>query len=453
MDKPELLPRDSAAEPVSRWFPRDKPAWKRPGSRIIVFGCFGLGGALWLLSQFFQLRGFVNVLASRICLVGIVISLAVPLWVWVWNLRKLRFVTGLSLTVLLIIGAVFSDRITLPSPKSIIGQGTPTPSPLDTRTSGSAMLFEPDGGWMESWESIGTNLRVVARTSPLLPYRLHLHLMLVIRANNDLVDEMEDARIEKSALYSVNENRVEMEMSMSQALLARVYPDKIVRISLVLLPNPLVPDQINTLGDVERLGGKILVTNGIALHVATVPPPSAPTSSRIAPESTLAQSTESAPGGLPASNQLATVQAPIIQANSGGCNQQVVGGNNNTNNCAPPERHLTQKQKDGLIALAQQIPKDCLVFFGSGDGAEPKAYAKEMHDLWATVGTTRNPGFIFSWHPKGIYFEVKSPDEPCAPYGLQLAKGMKDLGFATAGAIQNPAISNDKEIQVLVGDP
>lgn len=159
------------------------------------------------------------------------------------------------------------------------------PHSLDTRTSGSATVTAPEGGWMESWESIGTNLRVVARTSTLLPYRLHLHLILVIRVEDDLVDEMGDMKIEKSAPYSISEDRLAMEMPMSQAFMARAYPGKTGRISLVLLPNPVVPDQINSLGDVERLGGKILVTNGIALHVSKVISPAARSSSHAPPES------------------------------------------------------------------------------------------------------------------------------------------------------------------------
>jgi hypothetical protein len=152
-------------------------------------------------------------------------------------------------------------------------------------------------------------------------------------------------------------------------------------------------------------------------------------------------------------NQQTTVQAPIVQDNSGGCNQQVVGGNNNTNNCGPPERHLTKEQKDGLIALAAEIPKTCLVFFGSGDTAEPEAYAKEMHDLWASVGSTRDPGYLFGWHSKGIYFQVKSLDEPCAQFEPKLVSVMKDLGFAVAGTQVNPGLGSDSELQVLVGDP
>ena len=130
-----------------------------------------------------------------------------------------------------------------------------------------------------------------------------------------------------------------------------------------------------------------------------------------------------------AGNQQTNVQAPITQSNSGGCNQQVFGGNNNTNNCVPPERHLTEEQKTGLVALAQNIPKKCTVAFSSANDAEPIAFAKEIHDLWGTVNTTGTTLILLVWHVKGIVFQVKSADAPCTPYGLLLANGMKGLGI------------------------
>ena len=189
----------------------------------------------------------------------------------------------------------------------------------------------------------------------------------------------------------------------------------------------------------------------------TTPPPVQPpkrtTQKNSKPRMSSGQQTESTQEGEDNQQNVVPVQGPVIQANGGGCNQQVIGGNNNTNTCVPPERHLTQRQKDGLIALAGQIPKECMVVFSSGDAGEPQAFAKEMHDLWTTVGTTRDPGTFFGWHPKGIYFEVKSADESCAPYGLKLEKGMSDLGFDVKGASTRSAISSSSEIHVLVGDP
>jgi hypothetical protein len=135
-------------------------------------------------------------------------------------------------------------------------------------SNGSASVTMPEGGWMVSWENMGNTIRVVARVAPFLPYRSHVHLILVRRIQDNTVDEMEDTHIRKSPPFSMNEERLILEIPMSEDLLAQAFPDKNLRVSLVLLPNPLTPDEITKLSDVERLGGKILATNGIGLHVS-----------------------------------------------------------------------------------------------------------------------------------------------------------------------------------------
>jgi hypothetical protein len=118
MAKSALLP-PKRAEGLSRWFPQDRPAWKRPGTRIVVLGIFGIVAVPWLLSQFFQLRGYVNIFTSRLCLAGIVVILGVNLWLWLLNLDlvwKLKFSLGVILTAGLIGGAFLFDSATLQSP-------------------------------------------------------------------------------------------------------------------------------------------------------------------------------------------------------------------------------------------------------------------------------------------------------------------------------------------------
>lgn len=146
---------------------------------------------------------------------------------------------------------------------------SPSPDTTDTRPHGSATITMPRDGWMEWWGSLpGGVIRVIARVEPFIPYRLHLHLMLICSIQDNTVDEMEDARIEKSSMFSVTEEtRLVMEMPVSQEFLKRAYPDKTVHVSLVLLPNPLTSDQISKRSDVGRLGGTLLVTNGFVMHI------------------------------------------------------------------------------------------------------------------------------------------------------------------------------------------
>jgi hypothetical protein len=50
--------------------------------------------------------------------------------------------------------------------------------------------------------------------------------------------------------------------------------------------------------------------------------------------------------------------------------------NSTVNNYGPKERHVSEQQKIGLAQLAESIPKECMVVFGSGDTGEPENLSK-----------------------------------------------------------------------------
>lgn len=119
MDKPELLPPSPEPGAVSNWFPEGEPAWKMPGVQFIFCGVSCLTAAIWFFTLFFQLRGFVNVFASRLCLLAIVVALSLPVWVCAWNLRKMK--PAFLFTGLLTAGMVGLDQVTLSVSKPEIG--------------------------------------------------------------------------------------------------------------------------------------------------------------------------------------------------------------------------------------------------------------------------------------------------------------------------------------------
>src|ERR1035437_209240 len=84
-----------------------------------------------------------------------------------------------------------------------------------------------------------------------------------------------------------------------------------------------------------------------------------------------------------------TIDASGSQFDAHNCGAINLGSNNtNTLNCAPQDRHVTDPQKIGLEKLAELIPRECMVVFGSDDTGEPEAFAKEIHDAYAEHGTT-----------------------------------------------------------------
>ena len=88
--------------------------WKRPQFRYSVFATILLAPAGWCASQFFQLRGFVNIAALRVDLAICVILLIVWIWIVATNFKRFRFVIPSLVTLVVITGALAIDHYTLP---------------------------------------------------------------------------------------------------------------------------------------------------------------------------------------------------------------------------------------------------------------------------------------------------------------------------------------------------
>jgi hypothetical protein len=142
-------------------------------------------------------------------------------------------------------------------------------------------------------------------------------------------------------------------------------------------------------------------------------------------------------------------QVPVTQANSGGCNQQVIGGNNNRNVCATPPRELTDEQKSQLADAAEQIPKSIMVVVSSADDGESQNYAEEIRQVFLQHGTTRARGTMFGWHPKGIFIVVNPAGD--SQYAQKLGYEMNQFGFSFKQIDVNTTIQKG-EIHIWVGD-
>jgi hypothetical protein len=95
------------------------PMWKQPAVRIIGGGICLLSIAGWLGSNFFQLRGYVNLLVSRIDLYLAALCVVLFAWVCAMNVPRRKFLIPSALT-LLIFGAAYGlDRLTLPKKASV----------------------------------------------------------------------------------------------------------------------------------------------------------------------------------------------------------------------------------------------------------------------------------------------------------------------------------------------
>jgi hypothetical protein len=112
------------------WFPKDEPKfWRKPGNRAIAICASCTVPAVWFLGQYTQLRGYVNLIASRIDL-GFTVFFAVLAALGVAkNMPRYRKTTALIFVIGIVAISVWVDRVTLPSTTPKAESHPPSVSP------------------------------------------------------------------------------------------------------------------------------------------------------------------------------------------------------------------------------------------------------------------------------------------------------------------------------------
>jgi hypothetical protein len=116
------------------WFAPHKKVFEKPGVRLALGAAALLPFVLFLLSNFFQLRGFVDLTASRIDLGLAVILLLALVYVFAFNLPSRRHPTAAIGCVLVLVAAFGLDRLTLspkvapPAPPLVVNHPQPVQS-------------------------------------------------------------------------------------------------------------------------------------------------------------------------------------------------------------------------------------------------------------------------------------------------------------------------------------
>lgn len=117
-------------------------------------------------------------------------------------------------------------------------------------------------------------------TSKLAEFRNKERLVLVLRGMRSDVDRMTDPAISKSAAFTITGDAVTIAVNKPKIWLVPG-AQNFVEFNLVLLPNQFSPEQITTLSDVARLGGKILANT--ATDFVQAPKPSTVSASHTNP--------------------------------------------------------------------------------------------------------------------------------------------------------------------------
>lgn len=148
------MPGKATIQPTV-WFPKDRHAWQQPGTRVILAGVGGFEVCLWSASQFLQLRGYVNLTASRVPLAMLAAGALAPLLTLAFNLPSRRklwatlFVLGVASL------AIAIDRVTLPPPKV-----APVAAPVTLREvplSMGTLYFRKDYSLLENGRELQLN--------------------------------------------------------------------------------------------------------------------------------------------------------------------------------------------------------------------------------------------------------------------------------------------------------
>jgi hypothetical protein len=128
---------------------------------------------------------------------------------------------------------------------------------------------------VQAWGLDGGAFYIVAKTDSLAKNGKLSRLMLVVRVPFADRDKMTDENIIKSQLYTISGGFMTLAIPMTSMIGLKVLADRPtpIEFSLVEIPFLYSADQVRSLSDVEKLGGKFLASVGTqAEFVKSVPP-------------------------------------------------------------------------------------------------------------------------------------------------------------------------------------
>jgi hypothetical protein len=113
-------------------------------------------------------------------------------------------------------------------------------------------------------ETQGSLFAIVA-SAPLLKYKDHFKMMLIIEVPYADIDKMTDTAIEKSGLYTITGEVTQMAVTSIKNLRLGIPAGStgnvikpLVNFFLAIIPNDVASEQIKTLSDVARVNGKMI---------------------------------------------------------------------------------------------------------------------------------------------------------------------------------------------------
>jgi hypothetical protein len=111
---------------------------------------------------------------------------------------------------------------------------------------------------IEEWGRSGNSFRVTVNTSSLIDYQEKYKVGLIVIVSYPNIDMMTDTAIGKSELYTITGG--DQIISGPKTDDVRAVPGALLRVKYVgvLMPSGFSMDQVRTLSDIRKLGGRIL---------------------------------------------------------------------------------------------------------------------------------------------------------------------------------------------------
>jgi hypothetical protein len=133
-------------------------------------------------------------------------------------------------------------------------------------------------GWGTQGAQNGGVLYMRVNSAPLLEYKTHFNMMLILASIYSNIDTMTDVSIDKSSSFSITGGIVNIaipfqfgttHLRISQP--PNIKPGDEYRVLvgfyLVIIPKDLSAEQLRSLSDVQRLGGKIIASPSTELII------------------------------------------------------------------------------------------------------------------------------------------------------------------------------------------
>jgi hypothetical protein len=129
------------------------------------------------------------------------------------------------------------------------------------------------GDLIQSWGQRVNNFYMIVNSRRLWDYKDNFKMVLVLEIPYAHLDKMTDTSIEKSTTYTITGDVINVAASLPTPHHLRVIATQpnvkvgdevrlMMDFNLVIIPNNILPEQITSLSDVGRLGGKIVATHG-----------------------------------------------------------------------------------------------------------------------------------------------------------------------------------------------